>query len=806
MDNVLFEVMPVVALRGLVIFPEDKLHFEVGRKKSIAAIKASMANNREVFLVAQKNVSIDDPQPSDLLKIGVVATVQQVTKIPNSDNVRVTVNGMYRAEIAQMISTKPYLEASVRLTRSHRIKDDERDYVNALTRQLKDIFEEYAQVTPRLAPDVLLGVIDEKNPGRLADYIAGNIMIEFEQRYEILKELNIPNRLLNCCTMLKNEIELFKIEEKIQEVVQSRIDQNQKEYFLREQLRAISEELGEGQSTEAEVDKFRQGIKAIGLEEAHEKKLLDECSRLERMSPTSPEATVSRSYLMTVLNMPWNIFTKDKLDLKNARKILDRDHFGLEKVKTRIIEMLAVRKLNPDINGQIICLVGPPGVGKTSIAKSIAEAMGRKYVRISLGGVHDEAEIRGHRKTYIGSMPGRIMAAMEQAKTSNPLMLLDEVDKLGSDYKGDPSSALLEVLDAEQNFSFCDHYLEVPFDLSKVLFIATANDKYSIPAPLLDRMEIIELSSYTHEEKFNIAKKHLVAKQRKAHGIKAAQLKITDGALHKIIDGYTREAGVRLLEKQIASVCRKTAFKLDSEDKKVTVKPENLEEFLGSQKFKEESCGKKDEIGTVNGLAWTSVGGEMLQVEVAVLDGTGKIELTGSLGDVMKESASAAVSFIRSKSREYEIDETFYKTKDIHIHFPAGAVPKDGPSAGVTIATALLSALSGKYVRHDVAMTGEISLRGKVLPIGGLREKTMAAYRHGIKTVIIPEENRPDLDEAQSVVKESVNFVFAETLDTVFETALIEKEEKRCEEKTKVKREFINEMKPSQRRISNAEI
>ena len=804
MDNVIFDVMPVVALRGLVIFPDEKLHFEVGRKKSIAAIKAAMANGREVFLVAQKSVSIDDPVPSDLLKIGVVATVQQVTKIPNTDNVRVTVNGMYRAEIAEMISQKPYLEASVKLTRSHRIKEEEKDYVNALTRQLKDIFEEYAQAAPRLAPDVLLGVIDEKNPGRLADYIAGNIMIEYEQRYEILKELNIANRLLKCCTMLKSEIELFNLEEKIQSVVQERIDKNQKEYFLREQMKAISEELGEGKTVEDEILSFRDKIKAIGLEDVHKKKLLDECSRLEKMSPSSPEATVSRSYLMTVLNMPWNIKTEDKLDLKNAQKVLDRDHYGLEKVKTRIIEMLAVRKLNPDINGQIICLVGPPGVGKTSVARSIAEAIGRKYVRISLGGVYDEAEIRGHRKTYIGSMPGRIMAAMEQAKSSNPLMLLDEIDKLGSDYKGDPSSALLEVLDAEQNFAFCDHYLEVPFDLSKVLFITTANDKYSIPAPLLDRMEIIELGSYTHEEKFNIAKKHLLPKQRKEHGISANLLRITDNALHEIIDGYTREAGVRRLEKQIAAICRKTAFRLDEENKRVTVKPSDLEEMLGSRKYKDEKLSRKSEVGVVNGLAWTSVGGEMLQCEVAVLEGKGEIKLTGSLGDVMKESAQAAVSFIRSKTKEYEIEDDFYKTKDIHIHFPAGAVPKDGPSAGVTIATALVSALNNTPVRNDVAMTGEISLRGRVLPIGGLREKTMAAYRQGIKTVIIPEDNKSDLDEVENVVKENIRFVFASSLDTVFENALAEKKESKKQTKKEVKRDIMTETSVSSRRISNA--
>lgn len=804
MDNFIFDVMPVVALRGLVIFPEEKLHFEVGRKKSIAALKAAMANGREVFLVAQKSVSIDEPMPEDLYKIGVVASVQQVTKIPNSENVRVTVNGMYRAEIAEVISLKPFLEASVRLTRSHKIKEEDKDYVSALTRQLKDIFEEYAQVAPRLAPDVLLGVIDEKNPGKLADYIAGNIMLEYEQRYDILKELDIPNRLLKCCTMLKNEIELFAIEDKIQSVVQERIDKNQKEYYLREQMKAISEELGEGKTVEDEILSFRDKIKAIGLEEAYEEKLLDECGRLEKMSPTSPEATVSRSYLMTVLNMPWNVKTEDKLDLKNARKVLDKDHFGLEKVKTRIIEMLAVRKLNPDINGQIICLAGPPGVGKTSIARSIAEAMGRKYVRISLGGVHDEAEIRGHRKTYIGSMPGRIMSAMEQAKSSNPLMLLDEIDKLGSDYKGDPSSALLEVLDAEQNFAFCDHYLEVPFDLSKVLFITTANDKYSIPAPLLDRMEVIELGSYTHEEKFNIAKKHLLPKQRKMHGIPANMLRITDSALHEMIDGYTREAGVRLLEKQIAAVCRKTAFKLDEEKKRVTVKPADLEEMLGSRKYKSEKISGTDEIGVVNGLAWTSVGGELLQAEVTVLAGKGDVKLTGSLGDVMKESASAAISYVRSIASEYDIDESFYKTKDIHIHFPSGAVPKDGPSAGVTIATALLSALTGIPVRGDVAMTGEISLRGRVLPIGGLREKTMAAYRHGIKTVIIPEENKSDLDEVEDVVKENIRFVFAENLETVFENALSKKEAAQTDVKKEIKRSFVRDADVTGRRISNA--
>ncbi len=773
MDDNLFEIMPAVALRGLVVFPGSKLNFEVGRKKSIAALKFAMANNREIFLVTQKEVSVDDPKSGDLLNMGVVAKIQQIVKIPNSDNVRVAIDGMYRAEIVKVNSLKPYIEVSVSPCNSMRTKPEDRDYVKALIRQIKDEFEEYAQIAPRLAPDVILEVIDEKLPGKLCDYIAGNIMINFEQRYDILKELNIVTRLEKVCILLREEIELLEIEDRIQEKVQENIDKNQKEYYLREQLKVISDELNEGKSQEEEILEYKDKIIQIGLEKNYEDKLLSECDRLAKMQSTSPEATVSRSYIQTVLNMPWNTFTEDNLDLSHSRKVLDNDHYGLEKVKERIIELIAVRKLNPEITGQIICLVGPPGVGKTSVARSVANAMERKYVRISLGGVHDEAEIRGHRKTYIGSMPGRIMSAMEQAGTKNPLILLDEIDKLGSDYKGDPSSALLEVLDAEQNNTFCDHYLEIPFDLSKVLFITTANDKSTIPPALYDRMEIIELGSYTQEEKFHIAKKHLLEKQKKLNGIPKGMLKLTDNAIKEIIDGYTREAGVRNLERQLGKICRKCAVKYDETGEKITVKPVNLEELLGARKYKSDKNDGKNEVGVVNGLAWTSVGGEMLQVEVAVLDGSGKVELTGSLGDVMKESALAAISFIRSKAKEYNIEKDFYKTKDIHIHVPEGAVPKDGPSAGVTMATALLSALTETKVNSAVAMTGEISLRGKVLPIGGLREKTMAAYRYGIKKIIIPADNISDLDEVEDVVKEKTEIITADNLETVFENALI---------------------------------
>ena len=765
--------MPIVALRGLVVFPDMRLHFDVGRSKSVAALRAAMAGNQEVFLVAQKDIINDDPGVNDLYKTGVVATVKQVLKLQGSENVRVAVEGIYRAKITEVIMDKPFLKGSVRRCTDAKIKPQDSEYAEALVRHAKDIFNDYSVAAPQLPPELVLQVIAEKRPGELADFIAGNIVLEYSDRQRILDQLNPIKRLEALCVMLEREGNLLKLEEDIHAHVQEQIDQNQREYYLREQLKAITGELNEGASPESDAQNYREQIEKLGLEEDSKTKLLRECDRLERISPQSPESGVIRTYIETCISLPWNKLTADKLDLIHARKVLDNDHYGLEKVKERIIEMLAVRKLSPNIKGQIICLVGPPGVGKTSVARSIAAAMGRKYVRISLGGIHDEAEIRGHRKTYIGSMPGRIINAMQQAGTSNPLILLDEVDKLSSSYNGDPSSALLEVLDGEQNFSFRDHYIELPFDLSRVLFITTANMRDNIPEPLLDRMEIIELGSYTHEEKFNIAKKYLVPKQAKRHGLNGKSFKITDEALHLLIEGYTREAGVRKLEQTIAAIFRKAAVKVANGEKKVTFKAKDLDELLGPVKYKNEKLDMMNEPGVVNGLAWTSVGGEMLQIEAAVLDGTGKLELTGSLGDVMKESARAALSYIRSKADELKIDKQFYKDKDIHIHVPEGAVPKDGPSAGITIATALVSALTGIPARGDAAMTGEITLRGRVLPIGGLKEKTMAAYRAGIKTVIIPIENVPDIREVDEAVKAGINFVPVSKIGEVFAYALM---------------------------------
>ncbi len=773
-----YKVMPTVALRGLVIFPGMTLNFDVGRQRSIDAIKAAMADTREVFLVAQKDVRDDEPEFDQLFKMGTVAKISHILRMPNSDTIRISVEGLYRAALVDMLQTQPYLIADVKMRKSTVIKAEDKDYEIALVRQTKDFFEDYADVAPQMPGDLILEVLEKNSAGELADYIAGNIMLEYKKRQTILNEINPLRRLEKVCCLLAKEGDLMRLENDINKKVQDNIDKSQREYYLHEQMKVISDELNDGVSPMEECEEFREKIKALALAEESEKKLLKECSRLERMSPTSPEATVSRVYIETCIDLPWNKLTEDNLNLANAKKVLDRDHYGMEKVKERIIEALAVRKLSDGGYGQTLCLVGPPGVGKTSIAKSVAEAMGRKFSRVSLGGVHDEAEIRGHRKTYIGSMPGRIIAAVKSAGTRNPIILLDEIDKLGSDYKGDPSSALLEVLDGEQNGTFTDHYIDMPFDLSKVMFITTANDRSTIPAPLLDRMEVIELPSYTHEEKFNIAKKHLIPKQIKLHGMDSKMFKINDKALHDVIDGYTREAGVRRLEQKIASLCRKGAAAIVAgEETAVSVKVINLEKMLGPKKYIPETIDEDSAVGVVNGLAWTAVGGEMLQVEVAVLDGTGKVELTGSLGDVMKESAMAAISFIRSRVEKYGINPNFYKEKDIHIHVPEGAVPKDGPSAGVTMATALLSALTDTPVDSYTAMTGEISLRGRVMPIGGLREKTMAAYRMGIRKVIIPKKNMADLAEVDPKVKSAIRFVSATSLDEVFENALVAKKE-----------------------------
>ena len=772
--------MPTVALRGLVVFPGMGVTFDVGRARSLQAIKAAMADDQQIFLVAQKDVRDDEPDIDKLYKIGTIAKVSHILRLPNSDTVRVSVDGITRATMVDMLQCDPYLITDVRIRREISVKSDDKDYATALVRQTKDYFEDYAEVVPQMPAEIILDVLEKTDPGELADYIGSNIMIEYKKRQQILNEMNPLKRLEKVCCLLASEGDLMKLENEINQKVQENIDKSQREYYLHEQMKIISDELNDGLSPQAECDELREKILALGLEEKAEKKLLKECARLEKMSPTSPEATVNRVYLETCLELPWHKFSVDKLDLTHARKVLDHDHYGLEKVKERIIEALAVRSLSEGSYGQTLCLVGPPGVGKTSVAKSVASAMGRSFARISLGGTSDEAEIRGHRKTYIGAMPGRIVNAIKQAGTQNPIILLDEIDKLGSDYKGDPSSALLEVLDGEQNSTFVDRYIEIEFDLSKVMFITTANDVSTIPAPLLDRMEVIELPGYTNEEKFNIAKKHLIPKQAKLHGLNGRTFKINDKALYALIDGYTREAGVRKLEQKIAALCRKAAAEIvGGETKSLTVKESNLEKLLGPKKFIPLSVDKEVEIGVVNGLAWTSVGGEMLQVEAAVFDGTGKVELTGSLGDVMKESAMAAVSFIRSKADKYGVGHKFYKEKDIHIHVPEGAVPKDGPSAGVTMATALLSALTDTPVNQYVAMTGEISLRGRVLPIGGLREKTMAAYRMGIKTVIIPQKNVPDLAEIDEKVRTALNFVPVTELDEVFEIALIKKENER---------------------------
>lgn len=764
----------MVALRGLVIFPGMTMHFDVGRQKSVRAVRSAMEKKTNVFLTAQMDMECDDPRYDDLYTAGVVCEIKQVMKLPGTDALRVVVYGLYRAEFIHIASANPYISAIVHKIETEQVSAEDKMYEEALVRRLISTFDEYAYYIPKLPPDIAVGVSVRKEASEITDYILSNIPLEYSSKQSLLEELNPLKRAERLCIILAREIELLAIEEQINEKVQEQMEENQRDYYLREQIKAISEELNEGDGAISEAESYKEQIKATGFSEDIEKKLLKECDRMMKMQSSSPESTVIRNYLDKIVSLPWNDFTEDNLDIENAMSVLDKEHYGLRDVKERIIEYLAVRKINPDIKGQIICLAGPPGVGKTSIAKSLAHAMGRSYARISLGGVRDEADIRGHRKTYIGSMPGRIIEAIESAKSSNPLILLDEVDKLGSDHRGDPSSALLEVLDGEQNNAFVDHYLEIPYDLSRVLFITTANDKSQIPAPLLDRMEIIDLPGYTYEEKFNIAKNHLVSKQIKANGLKKSNVKITDKALKNIISGYTKEAGVRVLERTIASVFRKIAVEYArGYDGKVSVKLDDLEKYLGPVKFKPDDAVKENRVGVVNGLAYTSVGGTMLTVEVAVMDGTGRLELTGSLGDVIKESAKAAISYIRVNAEKYRIDNEFYKNKDIHIHFPEGAVPKDGPSAGVTIFTALVSALSGCKVRADVAMTGEITVTGRVLPIGGLREKTMAAYIEGIKTVIVPEANRSDIQQIDEKVKEKLNFVFASTGDDVIKTALV---------------------------------
>ena len=763
--------LPLIPLRGLVVFPDMQLHFDVGRKKSISALKNAMSSNQKVFLVCQKDAGVDEPGIDDLYEIGVVCNILQMIRIPNSENLRVVVEGVERGALMTLTQTKPFINATVEIIGDCEYSCDEKEEI-AYKRALKKEFEHYASMLPKISNDIKAKVLTLDDTSELTDYICSNSFFVYSDKQEILAEINPFNRLVKLLIALKKENKTLEIEHEIYEKVQQEIDKNQREYYLREEMKVISETLGESDNPVEEAEEYRDRIKALDCSQEIKDKLFKECDKLMKMPPSSHEGTVVRNYIDKCLEIPFGKYSKDSINLDKARKVLDADHYGLDKVKERIVDSLAVYKRNPDFKGQIICLAGPPGVGKTSVVKSLASAMNRRYVRVALGGIHDEADIRGHRKTYIGSMPGRIIEAVIKSGVMNPIILLDEIDKVGSDYKGDPSSALLEALDPEQNSTFNDHYIEFPVDLSKVMFITTANDISTVSAPLLDRMEIIELNSYTVEEKFNIAKNHLIKKEMKRHSLNGRELKISDDAIYGIIESYTKEAGVRSLQKTIAEICRKATVMLEQGKKSLKVTDANIDTILGKRKFIQDRIPNENLVGTVNGLAWTSVGGTMLPIEVSALDGTGKIELTGNLGDVMKESAKTAVSYVRSRSADFGIDSDFYKTRDIHIHAPEGAIPKDGPSAGLAITTALVSELTGIPIKSYVAMTGEISLKGKAMAIGGLKEKSMAAYKAGCTTVIIPEDNMKDLDDISTEVKNAVKFVPVTTFEQIIPIAL----------------------------------
>ena len=765
-----FEDIPVVPLRGLVVYPNMNLHFDVGRKKSIAALNEAMDTHQMIFLVSQIDSTIEDPTERDVFEVGVICKIKQMIKIPNSSNLRVIVEGVSRASIVTMYTEGDHFNAVVDRAQIYDVEESPEN--SAYIRAVKKEYEIYASMFKKISNEVVAKIVCCENIDELTDYICENSFFSFSDKQAMLEEFNPEERIKKLVVLLKKETASLEIEAEIQEKLQKEIDKSQREYYLREEMKVISDELGDNETPIEEADEYKTKVNNLKCTDEIKTKLLKECDKLVKMPSGSHEGTVVRTYLDKCLEIPFGKYSKDRINLEKSRKILDADHYGLDKVKSRIIESLAVLKRNPEYNGQIICLYGPPGVGKTSIVKSLAKSMNRKYVRIALGGVHDEAEIRGHRKTYIGSMPGRIMQAIIDAGTMNPIVLLDEIDKVGNDYKGDPSSALLEALDPEQNYSFNDHYIDFPVDLSKVLFITTANDTSTIAAPLYDRMEIIELNSYSVEEKFNIAKLHLVKKEMKKHKLTAREFKISDEAIYKIIECYTREAGVRGLEKNIATLCRKATLELESGKKSFKVTDKNISDYLGVEKYSKDEIPDKNQIGVVNGLAWTQVGGTMLPIEISALDGSGKIELTGNLGDVMKESAKTAVSYVRSKSEQYGIKSDFYKTKDIHIHAPEAAIPKDGPSAGLAITTALVSELTGIPIKKNVAMTGEISLKGKALPIGGLKEKSMAAYKAGCDTVIIPKDNFKDLAEIGTEVKTAVRFIPVTSFDEVMTQAL----------------------------------
>ncbi|MBS4031075.1 MAG: endopeptidase La [Clostridiales bacterium] len=766
-----FKVLPLLPLRGILVFPNMVLHLDVGRERSVSALEQAMVEDNKVLLVAQKEARVDEPGPDDIYIMGTIAQVKQMLKLPGG-TIRVLVEGLSRAHVSEMIATEPYFQARAEEVEEDETKDVE---VEALMRSLLYQFEQYIKLSKKIPPETLVTVSAIEEPGRLADVIASHLTLKVQQKQGILEATAPRDRLDKLSEILSHEMEILEIERKINLRVRKQMERTQKEYYLREQMKAIQKELGEKDERMAEADEYREKIAEAELPEDVEEKALKEVERLEKMPPAAAEGVVIRNYLDWVLSLPWLKQTEDRLDLTAAEQILDEDHYGLEKVKERIIEYLAVRQLAQKLKGPILCLVGPPGVGKTSLAKSIARALERNFVRISLGGVRDEAEVRGHRRTYVGAMPGRIIQAMRQAKSQNPVFLLDEIDKMSTDFRGDPSAALLEVLDPEQNNTFSDHYLEMPFDLSNVMFITTANTLYNIPQPLLDRMETIYIPGYTEEEKVKIAERYLQPKQLREHGLNSEQLSISENTLRKIIRQYTREAGVRNLERQLASICRKSAKELVRDKKNRTmVTVQNLDKYLGIPRFRFGIAEKEDEVGVATGLAWTEAGGDTLVIEVTLMKGKGKLLLTGKLGEVMRESAQAGLSYIRTRAKQLGIAEDFHETQDIHIHIPEGAIPKDGPSAGITMASALISALTQRPTKRTVAMTGEITLRGRVLPIGGVKEKVLAAHRAGIKTILLPAENKKDISEIPDNVRRKLDFIFVEHMDEVLKHAMVE--------------------------------
>lgn len=763
--------LPLIPLRGLSVFPHMVLHFDVGRERSIKALEEAMINDQMIFLTTQKDIDVDMPKAEDFYQIGTISKIKQMLKLPG-DAIRVLVEGVDRAEIKEITSEDPYFKVEVEKLEVEEEEDTKE--IEALMRAVNKTFESYVSVGNKISPDVLISISTIEDPNRFADVVASHLSLKTEQKQEIIEAISIKTRLEVIYKILLNEIEILEVEKEINDKVRNQINKMQKEYYLKEQMKVIREELGDDSNTENEVEEFKEKLKKLKLSKSINEKVEREIERYSRLAPSSAESGVIRNYIKWILDLPWNKQTKDKLDLATSREILDEDHYGLKTVKERVLEYLAIRQYTKSLKGPIICLVGPPGVGKTSIAKSIARSLNRKFIRMSLGGVRDEAEIRGHRRTYVGAIPGRIINGIKEAGTKNPLFLFDEIDKLASDFRGDPASALLEVLDPEQNKDFTDHYLELPFDLSKVMFITTANSLSTIPRPLLDRMEVINVAGYTEYEKLNIAQKYLLPKQMKDHGLTDKVFGITKDTVHEVINSYTRESGVRELERQIGKLCRKSVTEIvEKKSKTVKVTKRNLKKYLGTPRYTYDEIANSNEVGMVTGLAWTSVGGDTLTIEVTTMKGKGNLVLTGQLGDVMKESARAGISYVRSKADEYEIKDDFHENLDIHIHIPEGAIPKDGPSAGITMATAVISALSGIPVNREVAMTGEITLRGRVLPIGGLKEKSLAAKRAGIKKILIPFDNKKDLDEIPSEVKKSIEFVPVKTMDEVLEHALV---------------------------------